>query len=81
MRDSANQRYNSRKPDVRFRDCALAFEFLCWVIVALAPFLRWINGPAVTDDQFAIQVAIVIIAAVSALTLRVYNWLQKDWRK
>jgi hypothetical protein len=60
--------------DVRFRDVAPAIEFACWVVVALAPFLRWINGAAVTDDQFVIQVSLVTLALSGALGLRIYNW-------
>jgi hypothetical protein len=59
---------------IYFRDVAPAIEFACWVVLALAPFLRWVNGAAVTDDQFVIQVSLVCLAACGALGLRVYNW-------
>ena len=58
---------------VHFRDVAPAIEFCCWVVVALAPFLRWVNGAAVTDDQFFIQIGLVTIALSGALGLRLYN--------
>jgi hypothetical protein len=59
---------------VQFRDIAPAIEFACWVVVALAPFLRWVNGAAVTDDQFVIQVALTSCALAGALGLRFYNY-------
>jgi hypothetical protein len=59
---------------ISFRDAAPAIEFACWVIVVLAPFLRWVNGAAVTDDQFVIQATLVATAAIGAIGLRLYNW-------
>jgi hypothetical protein len=64
------------EPPIYFRDIAPAIEFACWVVLALAPFLRWVNGAAVTDDQFVIQVSLVIMAACGAIGLRLYNWRQ-----
>jgi hypothetical protein len=63
---------------LRFRDVAPAIEFVCWVVVVLAPILRWINGPAVTGDQFAMQIGLVSLAAMGAIGLRWYNWRQKN---
>jgi len=63
---------------IRFRDLAPAIEFCCWVVVALAPFLRWVNGAAVTDDQFVIQVALVTLAFSGGVGLRFYQWLGKN---
>ena len=59
--------------EIRFRDALPAIEFCCWVVLALAPFLRWVNGAAVTDDQFYIQIGIVALAAIGAIGLRIYN--------
>lgn len=64
----------SEEPPIHFRDVTPVIEFVCWVVVALAPFLRWINGPAVTDDQFTIQVTLVGLALAGAIGLRIYNW-------
>ena len=61
-----------------FRDLAPAIEFCCWVVVALAPFLRWVNGAAVTDDQFVIQVVLVSLAFLGGVGLRLYQWLGKN---
>jgi len=59
---------------IRFGDVAPAIEFACWVVVALAPVLRWVNGAAVTDDQFVIQAALVATALTGAIGLRIFNW-------
>ncbi len=58
--------------DIHFHDIAPAIEFVCWSVVVLAPLLRWINGPAVTDDQFIIQVAFFLLALLGAVALRLY---------
>jgi hypothetical protein len=57
-----------------FREIAPALEFACWVVVGLAPFLRWVNGAAVTRDQFVIQIALTSSALAGALSLRFYNY-------
>jgi hypothetical protein len=59
---------------MQFRELAPAVEFSCWVVVVLAPFLRWVNGAAVTDDQFVIQVTLFTVALAGAIGLRIYNW-------
>jgi hypothetical protein len=64
----------SPEAPVHFRDVAPALEFMCWVAVLLVPFLRWVNGPAVTNDQFFIQCAAAVMALAGAITLRIYNW-------
>lgn len=71
---SANADCEDRQPPPTFAEIGPALEFCCWVVVALAPFLRWINGAAVTDDQFYIQCGLVTLATTGALGLRVYNW-------
>ena len=71
MCDSNNSGKNP--VETSFRDISTAIEFMCWTVVFLAPFLQWINGAAVTSDQFVIQVTFVSLAAVSALVLRIYN--------
>jgi hypothetical protein len=56
--------------DICFHDIAPAVEFVCWIVVLLAPLLRWINGPAVTTDQYAVQVTLFSVAIVGAIGLR-----------
>jgi len=64
------------EPEIHFRDVAPAIELVCWVIVLMCPFLRLVNGPAVTDDQFVIQTAIFSVPFVGAVTLRLYQVLK-----
>lgn len=59
---------------VDWRETLPAAEFCCWGVVLLAPMLRWINGAAVTDDQFYIQVGLTTLALLGAVTLRIVNW-------
>jgi len=59
--------------EITFSDISPALEFMCWVVVLLAPFLRWINGAAVTTDQFYIQVALFSAALTGAIVLRVVH--------
>jgi hypothetical protein len=62
--------------DIHFRDIAPAIEFICWVVVVLAPLLRLVNGAAVTTDQFVIQVALFSMALAGAIGLRIYHMLR-----
>ena len=62
--------------EITFADISPAIEFICWVVVFLAPFLRWVNGPAVTRDQFVIQVTLFSAALVGAILLRVVHFMR-----
>jgi hypothetical protein len=53
-----------------------AVELGCWTMVALAPFLYWVNGPAVSTDQFVVRTAVVTLALVGGVAIRVYRWRQ-----
>lgn len=55
-------------------------EFACWTILALAPFLYWINGPAVSTDQLVVRTTLVILAACGAIGLRTAAWLRRGSR-
>ena len=59
---------------ISFGAVAPALEFMCWIIVLLVPFLRWVNGAAVTDDQFYFQCALAMSALIGAVSLRLYSW-------
>lgn len=59
-----------------FRQVSQRFEYGCWAALVLFPFLRWINGPAVSTDQFVVQIAIVVAATLGAVGLRIYNLRQ-----
>lgn len=56
--------------EVRLVDVAPAIEFCCWTVVVLAPCLRLVNGPAVTNDQWWIQLAVFSSALLGGLFLR-----------
>jgi hypothetical protein len=71
-----NERRDS-SDDIHFRDIAPAIEFVCWVVVILAPILRLINGAAVTDDQFVIQVTLFSVALAGGVGLRIFNFSQR----
>jgi hypothetical protein len=62
---------------IRFCAVAPAIEFACWVVALLAPVLRLINGPAVTSDQFVIQVSLFGLALVGGIGLRAYQLLHR----
>ena len=63
---------------VPFWQIAPAIEFVCCVVLVLAPMLRLINGAPVTDDQASIQISMVLIAIVGAVILRIYNRNNKE---
>ncbi len=60
---------------IHFRDIAPGIELACWTVLLLAPMLRWINGPAVTNDQFVVQVTLVSMALAGAVGLRIAHWV------
>jgi len=68
---------DDKDSDIRFRDIAPAIEFMCWVVVLLAPLLRLANGAAVTSDQFVIQVALFSLALLGGVSLRLYHFLRR----
>ena len=45
-------------------------ELGCWTMVALAPFLYWVNGPAVSTDQFVVRTALVSLALCGGIGIR-----------
>jgi hypothetical protein len=56
--------------DISPTDLRYWLEFGCWTTLALAPFLYYINGPAVSEDQFVVRTALVVLAACGAVGLR-----------
>ena len=55
-------------------------EFACWTTLALAPFLYWVNGPAVSHDQFVVRSGLVTIVLVGAVSLRARRFVQAQRR-
>ena len=47
-----------------------AVELGCWTMVALAPFLYWVNGPAVSTDQLVMRSGLVGFALGGGIVLR-----------
>jgi hypothetical protein len=58
-------------------ELAYRLEFACWTTLTLAPFLYWVNGSAVSTDQFAVRIGLLIVAACGAIGLRLHAWIQK----
>ncbi len=46
-------------------------ELACWTAVVLSPFLRWVNGPAVSTDQFVVRIAITSLPLIGGIAIRV----------
>jgi hypothetical protein len=63
------------EPELTAREIRGWAEFCCWTTLALAPFLYWVNGPAVSTDQFVVRTALVVPAAGGAVGLRLCAWL------
>ena len=57
--------------DIGFAEMAPWLELFCWSVLAWVPWLYWINGPAVTDDQAVVQTIMIITALVGAVSLRI----------
>jgi hypothetical protein len=51
-------------------------EFACWTVLVLTPFLWWVNGPAVSTDQFVVRTALTVLALVGAVSLRIAKWVR-----
>ena len=43
-------------------------KFACWTVVALTPFFRWVNGPAVSSDQFVVRTTLAVLAVVGRVS-------------
>jgi hypothetical protein len=59
--------------DIQFRDLAPSMEYVSWVIVLLAPIVRFIDGASVTSDQTYIRSSLFAISLVCAVSLRIYR--------
>lgn len=66
--------------DITIKEVLYWGEFCSWTALALSPFLYWVNGPAVSTDQFVMRTGLVCLAAVTAIGLRVYKtfWPQDN---
>lgn len=73
---NSEDRDDESTEEIKFSEISPAIEFMCWVAVVLAPFLRWVNGPAVTTDQYYIQVTLFSAALAGAVGLRVFHFVR-----
>lgn len=46
-------------------------EFAFWTVLGLAPVFYWVNGPAVSGDQFVVRIALLVLAALGAVSLHI----------
>ncbi|GAA4450373.1 hypothetical protein [Novipirellula rosea] len=53
------------------------FEFGCWTIIAMTPFLYWVNGSAVSRDQLVVRSLLVAVALIAGVTLRCIAWSRR----
>lgn len=51
-------------------------EFYCWTTLILAPVINWLNGPAVSDDQFVVRTGLIIAAMCGGIGLRISAWFR-----
>jgi hypothetical protein len=72
MNDDEAQR--QPEPELTPAEIRAWTEFCCWTTLALAPFLYWANGPAVSSDQFFVRTALVVLAATGAVGFRIFAW-------
>jgi hypothetical protein len=52
-------------------------EVGCWTTLGLVPFLVWVNGAAVSTDQFVVRIVLVMLAAFAVIGLRLFAWWEK----
>lgn len=44
--------------------------FACWTMIVLFPLLYWVNGPAVSTDQFVVRTMLIVLAVGGAVGSR-----------
>ena len=49
-------------------------EFGLWTAVALSPVFYWVNGAAVSDDQWVMRLILIVIAFGGAPIIRFVRW-------
>lgn len=63
--------------DIELDELLPWIEFGCWTAIALFPFLYWVNGPAVSTDQYVMRNILISVAVIGAFGLRYWNWRTK----
>ncbi|MEO9932334.1 hypothetical protein [Rhodopirellula bahusiensis] len=54
--------------EITWQEVRQCLELGSWTTIALAPFLYWINGPAVSVDQWVMRTGLTVIAVVVAIS-------------
>jgi len=57
-------------PEITTEEFLGWLEFGCWSALIMAPLIYWLQGPSVSNDQFVVRTALVILAAVGGIGLR-----------
>src|SRR5687768_10263214 len=73
-----NDLEDNSKDDIELQAVLPWVEFGCWTAIVLFPFLYWINGPAVSTDQFVMRTILICVAVIGAIGLRFWNWRSKQ---
>lgn len=60
--------------DIRLDELLPWIEFGCWTAIVLFPFLYWVNGPAVSTDQYVMRNILIVVSVTGAFGLRFWNW-------
>jgi hypothetical protein len=68
------QRTEQIEDDIRLDELLPWIEFGCWTAIVLFPFLYWVNGPAVSTDQYVMRNILIVVAVSGAFGLRFWNW-------
>lgn len=71
-----NTSSDGMKPDdnIETKEIPRLLEFGCWTAVLLFPVLYYVNGPAVSTDQFVVRTILVVVALGTAVSLRTWDW-------
>jgi hypothetical protein len=64
-------------PEITTEEFLGWMEFGCWSALVMAPLIYWLQGPSVSTDQFVVRTALVILAAVGGVGLRIRVLLQR----
>jgi hypothetical protein len=72
-RNSIQERDNDEPTGEEIR---LWMEFACWTTLVMAPIINWLNGPAVSDDQYVVRTGLIVFAACGGIGFRLSAWLR-----
>jgi hypothetical protein len=67
---SGDQEEPLEDPPITWTEVRDWAEFFGWTTLVLWPFLYWVNGPSVSDDQFVVRCILIIVAACCAFGVR-----------